>query len=95
MLRGKCAPKIRNFLVRNFQKNLKMLFWPVFIQNFASGAENLAKQDLYSALGRLGNSFWWTLKKSTKYSIFFFENPPPPLEKNLDQPLVLIKQKME
>ena len=63
------------------KKSLKMLFWPVFIQNLASGAENLAKQDLYSALGRLGNSFWWTLKKSTKYLIFFFENPLPPLEK--------------
>ena len=38
---GSCAKK-RDFMVKNFQKVLTSLFWPVFL-TFASGAENFTK----------------------------------------------------
>ena len=51
----------------------------------AWGADILAKTGSFCALGELGKSFWWTKKKSTKFSKIFSKSAP--IEKILDPPL--------
>ena len=67
ILRGERAPKKRNFLVKVFQKVSKNAFFGLFFQNFACGAENLAKTGTKLCLGRARKINSVDLKKrSTK-----------------------------
>ena len=61
---GKCAPrKIRNFLVKTFQKGLKNPFWLVFSKN--CGSEKLGRNRVLDIdLGELGKTIWLTIKKA-------------------------------
>ena len=53
-----------------------------FFKNLPAAQTIWPNKGHYSVLGELKKSIWSTLKKrSTKFSHFFFENPPPPIDK--------------
>ena len=85
VLRKECAPKKRNFMVKNFQKESKNFFSICFFK-ILPAKKIWLKQGLFSALGELENSNLVEIKKrSTKFQIFFKNAPPPPpLENFLD-----------
>ena len=74
-----------------FQKKPINVFFGLFFQNFACGAENLAKTGSFWCFGRARKINLVGLKKrSTKLSNFFLKiRPSPLLEKILDPPLNL------
>ena len=73
---GERAPKKRDFLVNVFQKMPKKYFFFVFfIQNFACGAQNLAKTGSFEFFGKIGKGdkiFEVFLKISPCPHILFF-----------------------
>ena len=90
ILRGECARKKRNFSIKIKKKTYKRFFWVVFFQNFASGAEILARTGTKQCFGRARKIISLVdLKKGRQKFRHFFENPPSPLEKILDPPLIM------
>ena len=77
-----------------FQKVPKNALFDLFFQKRLTAQKNLVKMgSLYwfSGLWELRKSIWSTWKNSTEFlNFFFWKSPLPPLEKILDQ-LMLIK----
>ena len=66
------------FLVKIFQKKTKDAFVGLFFfQNFACGAEILAKTGTKKCFGRVRKINSVDLKKSRQKTRSFIENPPP------------------
>ena len=63
ILRGKRAPKKRNFSGQNLQKVSKNAFFGPFFQKFACVAVKLARKGLFSALVELENQISQLKKK--------------------------------
>ena len=77
---------------QNFQKKVpkNAFFWPVFFQNFACGAENLAKTGSLQCFGRAQKINLIDLKKVDKiFEIFLKIHPPREIPPPLDPPLLL------
>ena len=68
----------------------KNAFFTDFFKKFSCGAESFAKIGAKQCFGRAQKINLVDLKKKGRQNFGkFFENPPPPLEKILDPPLIL------